>query len=148
MRRDVPYVKKTTALPTPYVALPHSRTASRPSLAQWRASNVPIWRLLLLFSSPFCSLSQHCEGSERRVLLQRRFNKSTTFWWLCCSISYVCGYALSNVSVCVCLRISSLLSFSLCINVRAWFSDLLWHAQTAFKGRMKAVDRNVVYSHF
>lgn len=114
---------------------------------QCRASNVQIWRLLLLlllFSLYILQLIASL-WSERRVLLQRRFNKSTTFWWLCCSVSCVCTFKRFSVCECACLGISGLLSFSPCMNVGAWFLDLLWHLILLFKGRLKAGNNNVEY---
>lgn len=51
---------------------------------------------------------------EWRVLLRRRFNKSTTFWWLCCSIL---------LSVCVCFQTFLCVSL-LCVRVRVCSLDL------------------------
>lgn len=101
------------------------------------------------FSSSSLSVLQLISAlrSKRRVLLQRRFNKSATFWWLCRSILCVCACVCVHFQMFLCVRlsISTLLSFSLCVHVRACFLDHLRHRQTAFKGGMKAVDINVDY---
>ena len=85
-------------------------------------------RASLPLLSPFCSLSQHCEASggfyyRGDLIKAQHFD------------DFAAASCLR-----VCLSISTLLSFSLCINVRACFLDLHWLRQTAFKGRMKVVD--------
>lgn len=50
---------------------------------------------------------------------------------------FVCAQELWNLCVSVC--ISSLLSFSRCVNVKAGSLDLPWHMQTAVKARMLTV---------
>lgn len=89
--------------------------------------------------SPFCSLSRHCEASggfyyRGDLIKAQHFDDFAAASLVC-----VCDFKCFR---CVCLRISSLLSFSLSINVRALVlrSSL---TQTGFKGRMKAVDSNI-----
>lgn len=62
------------------------------------------------FSSSSLSVLQLISAlrSKRRVLLQRRFNKSTTFWWLCRSILCVCVCVCTFKCFCVCASASAL----------------------------------------